>query len=86
MLRLKERLDRVSDTYDGFKAVMISYAKKKPERYRKLMDYLDQNPDAESSDILWFVSSQDDFYEDAAPREEHGIAISKGEAYEKTGQ
>ena len=33
----------------------------------------DQNPDAESSDILWFVSSQDDFYEDAAPREEHGI-------------
>lgn len=66
MAELKERLDEVKDAYVDFQAAIISYAKKKPERHDKVMDFLKRNPSAMSSDILEFISNQPDFYEDAA--------------------
>lgn len=66
MAELKKKLSEVKDTYEDFQAAMIRYAAKKPERYERVVDYLRKNPDALSSDVLWFVSNQEDFMEDAA--------------------
>ena len=59
-------LNRVDDSYFDFVSAMIHYAEKKPDRLRRVLDYIKNNPNALSSDIIKFVSEQDDFYEDAA--------------------
>lgn len=66
MAELRKKLCEVKDAYEDFRAAMITYAAKKQERYVRVMDFLKKNPDALSSDILWFVSNQEDFMEDAA--------------------
>ena len=66
MDELLYRLNRIEDSYYDFVSAVEHYAGKKPERLNALLDYLKKNPDADSSDILEFVSDQDDFYEDAA--------------------
>lgn len=64
---LKKLLWNVNDAYYGFVVAIIVYAKKKPERLRAVIDFIKSHADANSSDILEFVSNQPDFYEDAAP-------------------
>ena len=59
-------LNRVDDSYFDFVSAMIHYAEKKPDRLRRVLDYIKNNPNALSSDIIKFVSEQEDFYEDAA--------------------
>ena len=66
MAELRKKLCEVKDTYEAFQGAMITYVARKPERYMRVMDFLKKNPDALSSDILWFVSNQEDFMEDAA--------------------
>ncbi len=60
------RLNTVNDSYYGFIVAVLNYVKKKQSRYNKVNDYLDSHPQALSSDILEYISSQDDFFEDAA--------------------
>jgi hypothetical protein len=59
-------LNRVDDSYFDFVSAMIHYAEKKTDRLRRVLDYIKNNPNALSSDIIKFVSEQEDFYEDAA--------------------
>lgn len=59
-------LNRVDDSYFDFVSAMIHFAEKKPDRLRRVLDYIKNNPNALSSDIIKFVSEQEDFYEDAA--------------------
>ena len=59
-------LNRVDDSYFDFVSAMIHYAEKKPDRLRRVLDYIKNNPNALSSDFIKFVSEQEDFYEDAA--------------------
>ena len=59
-------LNRVDDSYFDFVSAMIHYAEKKPDRLRRVLDYIKSNPNALSSDIIKFVYEQEDFYEDAA--------------------
>jgi len=59
-------LNRVDDSYFDFVSAMIHYAEKKPDRLRRVLDYIKNNPNDLSSDIIKFVSEQEDFYEDAA--------------------
>ena len=66
MEELRNRLNKVEDSYFDFVSAMIRYAEKKPERLNKLLNFIESNPDAKSSEIIRFVSDQDDFYEDAA--------------------
>lgn len=66
MEEIRLRLNGVADTYDGFITAVLTYAGKKPSRHYKINEFMDNNPDALSADILEFISSQDDFYEDAA--------------------
>lgn len=60
------RLSNVSDSYYGFVAGVLNYVKKKESRFKAVSEYMDNNPDALTSDILDFISNQDDFFEDAA--------------------
>ncbi|MBQ3599900.1 MAG: hypothetical protein II992_01695 [Lachnospiraceae bacterium] len=45
---------------------MLHYAKKKKSRLVVLTDFIKKIKDLTTSDIIEFVSSQPDFYEDAA--------------------
>lgn len=69
MDELINRLNEVSDSYFGFVAGISTYAKKKPERMKNIMNYMNDNPQALSSDIIRFVSLQPDFHEDTVGAE-----------------
>ena len=60
------RLNNVADSYYGFVVAVLTYVKNKESRLEMVEDFMDNNPAALSSDILEFISEQDDFYEDAA--------------------
>lgn len=60
------RLGNVADSYYGFVTAVLNYVKKKESRFKNVERFMDDNPSALSSDILEFISEQDDFYEDAA--------------------
>ena len=66
MEELTIMLNSVEDSYYGFIVAVLSYVKKKQERYDKVKNFIESNPGALSSDILEFISDQEDFYEDAA--------------------
>ena len=68
---LVKRLSSVPDSYTGFVLGITTYAKKKPERMAKVMEYIEQNPNATTSDIVTFVMLQEDFRED-------GVSLKEG--------
>ena len=70
MVRLTERLKRVSDAYGDFVVGVLTYAKKKPDRLKLVNTFMDNNPMALSADIIAFISVQDDFYENACIADE----------------
>ena len=51
----------------GFIVAALTYVKKKPSRLEAVETFMNDNSNALTSDILGFISEQDDFYEDAAP-------------------
>ena len=59
------RLNSVEDGYDGFNAAVLTYVKKNRNRFDRVYNYMKKNPQALSSDIVEFISNQDDFYDDA---------------------
>ena len=58
------RLNNISDSYYGFVAAVLTYVKQKQSRFEAVVNFMDGNPGATTSDILLFISNQDDFYED----------------------
>ena len=70
MNELKERLIRISDSYYDFVCGIMLYAERKPEHLALLNAFLDDHPDATSSDVVYFVSTQSDFFEDSVPMKE----------------
>ena len=66
METLAIKLNNVADSYYGFIVAVMTYVKNKWSRLEIVERYIDDNPSALSSDILEFISNQDDFYEDAA--------------------
>lgn len=69
MEELTRLLNAVSDSYYDFVTAMLKYASKKESRMRILTEYLKENTKATTSDIIFFVSTQEDFFEDAARAE-----------------
>ncbi|MCR5837064.1 MAG: hypothetical protein K6G88_11205 [Lachnospiraceae bacterium] len=67
------KLENISDSYYDFVVAVLTYVKKKSVRYDKVNDYLENNPNALTSDVLAFISEQDDFYEDAAYVEQQRV-------------
>lgn len=72
MEELVTRLREVEDSYEDFVGAISQYARKKSSRLKAVLEYMNSNPDANSSDIIYFVSSQEDFFEDAAYDKEVG--------------
>lgn len=60
------RLNNVADSYYGFVVAVLTYVKNKESRREVVEKFMDNNPSALTSDILEFISKQDDFYDDAA--------------------
>ena len=66
MNELAIRLNNVKDSYYGFVVAVLTYVNNKPSRLGVVEEYMIDNPTTLSSDILEFISNQEDFYEDAA--------------------
>lgn len=64
MEELEIKLNNVVDSYYGFVVAVLTYVKNKRTRLEVVENYMNNNPSALSSDILEFISEQDDFYED----------------------
>ena len=60
------RLNNVADSYYGFVVAVLTYVKNKESRLEVVEKFMDNNPSALTSDILEFISKQDDFRDDAA--------------------
>ncbi len=64
MEELIQKLNAIPDSYFGFVAGITTYAKKKPDRLRRVLDYISSSNELTSSDIVKFVMMQPDFHED----------------------
>ncbi|WP_295919690.1 hypothetical protein [Anaerovibrio lipolyticus] len=63
MEELYNRLNAFPDAYFAFVMVVITYAKTKPERLKKVMEYLKSSDNISTSDVIEFISEQPDFHE-----------------------
>lgn len=70
MEELAIKLNNIADSYYGFVVAVLTYVKNNPSRLSTVEAYMKSNPNALSSDILEFISNQDDFYDDASHSEE----------------
>ena len=58
------KLRAIPDSYEGFVQGIYTYVRKKPERLEKVMNYINNNMDVTSSDVVEYVMQQPDFHED----------------------
>lgn len=63
MEELTNKLSAIPNSYFGFIAGIVNYAKRKPERLQKVMEFIDVNDNLTPSDVVKFVMSQPDFHE-----------------------
>ena len=68
MKELLERLRAIPDAYNNFILGVISYAKKDPAHIAILNDYLKNNPNVSSSDVVYFIINQADFHNYSAAK------------------
>ena len=61
-----KKLDAIHDSYFGFVEGIWVYSRVSMKRYNTVMNYLDTNTSASSSDVVKFILSQDDFHEYSA--------------------
>lgn len=66
MEELTALLNEIEDSYYDFVSAMLHYAEKKTARLNSMLDFIKSNPNVKSSDVVKFVSDQQDFFEDAA--------------------
>lgn len=55
MDELKELLNSVSDSYDDFVGAMMTYLKDDEENREKVIEYIKNNPDKKTDDILEYM-------------------------------
>ena len=56
------RLNNLKDSYYGFVVAVLNYVKGNSSRYDVVRTFMDDNPEALSSDILEFISMRKDFH------------------------
>lgn len=66
MKELEQLLHNIDRSYPDFVGAILQYAGKKPSRLQAVLDFIKGHPEANSSDVVLFVSQQPDFAEDAA--------------------
>jgi hypothetical protein len=70
MDELVEKLNSIPNSYFGFVAGITAYAKKKPERLKAVLDYINSTKDVTTSDVVRFVMMQPDFHDDGVSLKE----------------
>ncbi|MDD5866689.1 MAG: hypothetical protein PUC75_03500 [Lachnospiraceae bacterium] len=63
MEELVKKLNAIPNSYFGFVAGIVTYAKKKPERLKKVIKFIDSSDNLTPSDVVKFVMTQPDFHE-----------------------
>lgn len=66
MEEFTKMLNDIQDSYYDFIVAVLTYVKKEQARFDKVKNFIESNPTVLSSDVLTFISEQNDFYEDAA--------------------
>ena len=64
MEELYNMLISIQDTYFEFVDSVLAYVKKKPERLAAVSEYIKCHKNLTSSDVLRFISTRPDFFED----------------------
>ena len=59
---LIKKISEFSDVYDDFVLGVINYAKKNPKHVKILNNYLDNNRNLTTSDVVEFIIQQPDFH------------------------
>ena len=65
MEKLTELLYGVSDSYYDFVVAVVSYAKRNKNNLEDMESFIEDHPEALTSDILEFMMNREDFYEHA---------------------
>ncbi|MBQ1871049.1 MAG: hypothetical protein II147_02550 [Lachnospiraceae bacterium] len=63
MEELYNKLIAVPDSYFAFVMGILAYAKKKPAKIPVIINFINENENITSSDIIEFISLQPDFHE-----------------------
>lgn len=66
MDELTALLNGIEDSYYDFVSAILHYAEKKKSRMNVLVQFIKEHPGVKTSEVVKFVSDQEDFYEDAA--------------------
>ena len=66
MKELTELLNNIDGSYSDFVNAIVHYTAKNDSRLERVLGFIKDNPNANSSDVVRFVSEQPDFAEDAA--------------------
>lgn len=64
LVEVLSKLRAIPDSYEGFVQGIYTYVRKKPERLERVMNYINNNMEVTSSDVVEFVMQQPDFHED----------------------
>ena len=64
MEELYNMLNSIQDTYFEFVDSVLAYVKKKPERLTAVSEFIKTHENLTSSDVLRFISTRPDFFED----------------------
>ena len=63
MEELVSRLNAIPNSYFGFVAGIVTYAKEKPERLKSVLEFMDSSENLTPSDVVKFVMTRPDFHE-----------------------
>lgn len=66
MEELTALLVNIEDSYYDFISAIVHYSEKNQSRLEAVLEFIKSHPEAKSSDVVKFVSDQEDFFEDAA--------------------
>ena len=70
---LISRLNSIPNSYYEFVDSVVDYAKSKASHLEVIMQYLDDNEESTPSDIIKFISTQPDFFDDDAPTDMNSL-------------
>ena len=63
MERLTELLNNVHDSYYDFVVGVLNYAKKSNNNLNEMTSYIEEHPEAGTSEILSYMISRENYYE-----------------------
>ena len=70
MEELYNRLNSFPGAHFGFVMGVIAYVKQKPDRLKKVMEYLNSSDSLSKSDVILFISTQPDFFDTDSAEEQ----------------